>query len=585
MDLAGLALTGFRRSMGRIGGAQLAALMALLGLALAHVALCPFTKVEESFNAQAMHDIHGLLSSRNFSDLASFDHHEFPGVVPRTFVGAFIVTLTSWPILAVLRIVAPHILAVYNPLSVQLDLDHLDGILELYAVRFALALLVWLALVRLSTALSKRFGNSCGTWFAVVCCCQFHLIFYLGRPLPNTYALGLCAYALARWVEGSWEECIGVLSFCTVVFRCDTAILGAWVSLMILIRRETSVFALIVDGIASGLSSLFLTFVVDSIMWNRLLWPEGTVLFFNTVMNKSHEWGVMPAHWYFTNALPKALMAALPLSFLGIVQPLDRFAKNVPDLLAGPAVNGLETSRKILESMIDLDALSLLWIPAMGYVCLYSILPHKEVRFLFQVFPFFNALAAIGLSRLQWASMSPPKSKLDESLSKHDDAPKTTPTKGSVRRIFARLGLLASSFALLASFGVATAHLAVSRANYPGAEALMFVQDYHQKHLAPKSAKVHYCVYAAMSGITRFVEHGSPSLQYSKREDNEEFLASLCAPNSEFQYLIMEPTRYAEDAACASNFKTIHMLQGKPRMVWREGRIATEPALVILEKK
>jgi alpha-1,6-mannosyltransferase len=60
----------------------------------AHLYLSPFTKVEESFNLQAIHDIYSYGIPRNSTELTQdYDHVEFPGAVPRTFVGALIVSL------------------------------------------------------------------------------------------------------------------------------------------------------------------------------------------------------------------------------------------------------------------------------------------------------------------------------------------------------------------------------------------------------------------------------------------------------------------------------------------------------------
>ena len=57
------------------------------------VILCPYTKVEESFNMQAMHDI--LFHREN---IGAYDHLVFSGPVPRTLLGSVIIATASSPI-------------------------------------------------------------------------------------------------------------------------------------------------------------------------------------------------------------------------------------------------------------------------------------------------------------------------------------------------------------------------------------------------------------------------------------------------------------------------------------------------------
>jgi alpha-1,6-mannosyltransferase len=65
-------------------------------LVILNTIMSPYTKVEESFNTQALHD---LIFTR---DLKDFDHLEFSGVVERSFIGVLMVYCIGFPLFTVL---------------------------------------------------------------------------------------------------------------------------------------------------------------------------------------------------------------------------------------------------------------------------------------------------------------------------------------------------------------------------------------------------------------------------------------------------------------------------------------------------
>ena len=69
-------------------------------LVIFYLSVAPYSKVEESFNLQATHDI--LTSGIPFQNVreylsANYDHMTFTGSVPRTFVGPLALAGAAWP--------------------------------------------------------------------------------------------------------------------------------------------------------------------------------------------------------------------------------------------------------------------------------------------------------------------------------------------------------------------------------------------------------------------------------------------------------------------------------------------------------
>jgi len=159
-----------------------------------------------------------------------------------------------------------------------------------------------------------------------------------------------------------------------VIFRSEIAILlvvHLVPSILTSLTLGVIPYRTIAIILTSFLSFLLLTLAFDSIFWDRLVWPELAGLYFNVVQGKSSEWGTSPYHTYFSNLLPKML-------------------KNPALLILIPTSLALTTTRKNAMKLVG---------PTMAFVSIYSLQPHKELRFIIYVVPPLTAAAAVAASQ------------------------------------------------------------------------------------------------------------------------------------------------------------------------------------------
>ncbi|KAL5748453.1 hypothetical protein ACOSP7_025494 [Xanthoceras sorbifolium] len=407
--------------------------LVLGSIAAFYVFMVPYTKVEESFNVQAMHDIF-----YHRHHLENYDHLEFPGVVPRTFIGALLVSILA------------------SPIMLAMNLLHLPRIYGLIAVRLALGCIVLSTLRFFRIQVKNKFGHQVEAFFVILTVLQFHLLFYCTRPLPNVLALAVVNLAYGHWLKGNFYATLNCLIFATIIFRCDMVLLLGPLGLELLLTKSITLWKAFKCCIGTAIFCIGLTILVDSIMWKRLVWPEFEVLWFNSVLNRSSEWGTHSFHWYFTSALPRLLLAGYPLFVLGVL--LDR---------------------RVLSFVI----------PVLSFVLLYSKLPHKELRFIISSVPIFNLSAAVAASRIYMNRKKP---------------------------FWKLINVILLGFLLISLWCTAISFMA-SYENYPSGYALKYLHRIGNFANSTEEQWVHIDPFSAMNGISRFCENDFP-WRYSKEE-------------------------------------------------------------------
>ncbi|KAM9968606.1 hypothetical protein ACTFIW_007756 [Dictyostelium discoideum] len=537
-----------------------------------HVVVCPFTKVEESFNLQGMHDIINIGNKGSDERGVSFeyDHLEFPGVIPRTFIGSlFISSLSYLPLNIFFGSSATEFIS-------KLFDNQFSGttkMVQLYFVRLMLGTISCISIMIFKRSISKRYGNQVAFWFTLITVSQFHLMFYISRPLPNIFALILVIIGYSFWLNddgngngnGSIDWMIMVLTIAIFIFRSEILILAGPIVLSCLFLQKNLKFhRFLIIGIFTALISIVFTVFIDSYFWRRILYPEYEVFQFNTIENKSSEWGTLPFHWYFSTALPKTLAFTLLFFFIGLI---SKYKNNNANANAN-ANNNKSTPITFL-------------LPILLFIGIYSILPHKEIRFIFYSIPIINLISAIGATKL-WNY-----------------------GKSRKNQLFKLLISLFTIGILIGNSMISLFSLYVSSLNYPGGHSMISLHKHlnltdemglllllpsppPQPHTNADgdvdgddenqgiigNCKVHIDNMAAISGVSRFSELNDFCV-YSKKERDVNF--------NDFDYLIAPNTSTTQ-----LGFKEVDSISAFDHIKFKKTfpffEIVESPTLYIMEK-
>lgn len=476
----------------------------LVPVVLGYSLLTQSTKVEESFNIQAIHDIiyHG-------TNIDAYDHLVFPGSVPRTFIGSIIIAALTKPWVMVFpeaftkqdgQIVARAMLGLVNIIAI------------LYLKDAAFALVKKSAHDNFtSTAQDNSKPSSRGKksvkrasaakqteeykpwsfklWFTLFILTQFHIPFYASRTLPNFFALPMTNIAFAQMFKGKYGRSISILAFTAIVFRIEVVALMLALGLAYVLYNKMTIPQLIKPAITGAIIGAILSGVVDSYFWQYFTIPEIESFIFNVVHGRAAEWGTEPFSTYFTRYfvtmyLPPHVPALALLGYF--VDP----TKNVIRLMA---------------------------FASFVFVMLISFQPHKEWRFVVYVSPLITLMAANGAAFI---------------------------TSKASKSFLYKLYSLAIFGSALVGLIISLVFASISSYNYPGGKAViqfhetLMIKHYRGNLDLSVPITVHIDPLACMTGHTHFMEVNPNSMNiiYDKTENTTE-LATMWET---FDYLITE---------------------------------------------
>lgn len=463
------------------------------------VLISPYTKVEESFNVQALHDIVNV----GVDQIEKFDHLQFPGAVKRTCLAMLFLSLPSVYLSTTAKKWAKCLTCIslalnsVIPTSIgSLSVDQMSTLFnetkirQLIFARVAFAILTCSSIIYLRRSIQHScsvYSKHIGIWFSFFMYPLPHIVYYSSRFLPNFLSFPFTNIAIALFISGDIARSIAVLVFTGVIFRFEVLVFVAilsFISVSGIFRRGKPILSLragVVVACVSGILSIFLSSRIDSYFWDvSFTVPEFESFLFNVVDGKSSEWGVESPYAYFFKYIPRmfasqfeiVLILSLVFVFLSLLNGRKLITKN-------------STYYRVDYVNYGVGTITTLMWTSICYIFVLSLNGHKEWRFLVYTIPIFCTVAA---STFEWLLQ------------------KCTKKIGGFMIFIVTVCYFVSLLACFA-FGF------VSSWNYSGGDAaqrlnLILIDMYGTNDIMIKPVTVHWDVGTCMNGGSLFLQIG-----------------------------------------------------------------------------
>ncbi|KAA8915930.1 hypothetical protein TRICI_001944 [Trichomonascus ciferrii] len=221
--------------------------------------------------------------------------------------------------------------------------------------------------------LGQRILGGEGAWYALIASLGSAFNWFcMTRTFSNSLEMVLTTVALAYW---PWNSNLVNLRHLTValsvasvscIFRPTNGLIWMFLGTN-LVARANCRAKIILLTVVIGIVSLSVNFLVDYSYYGEPTFPLIKFLEFNVVQSLSEFYGVSPSHYYLSQGIPILMISYLPL---------------------------------VLWEMWQSRRSVVVWL-VLFTIGTYSLLAHKEVRFIYPLMPLLHLLLARSILRFK----------------------------------------------------------------------------------------------------------------------------------------------------------------------------------------